>query len=190
MKIDTSKIDGYAEMSAEDKLKALEGLDIPDPDYTGYVKKDLFDKKASELAQAKKELEEKLSDDEKSKLEQEKAQKELEEKYNQLLHESQVAKDKAQLVALGYDEKLADETAEAMVSGDTAKVFENQKKFKEALEKSIRAEALKDTPKPEGGAGSNVVTLEDLRKMSPADRLAYSQEHPDEYKELYKGGET
>ena len=36
-KIDVSKIEGYAEMSAEDKLKALEAFDIPDPDYSGYV---------------------------------------------------------------------------------------------------------------------------------------------------------
>lgn len=38
-KIDVTQIEGYAEMSAEDKLKALEGFDIPDPDYSGYVRR-------------------------------------------------------------------------------------------------------------------------------------------------------
>ena len=55
-KIDVSKIEGYAEMSTEDKLKALEAFDIPDPTYSGYVDKKLFDKTASELAEKKKEL--------------------------------------------------------------------------------------------------------------------------------------
>ena len=59
-KIDVTQIEGYAEMSAEDKLKALEGFDIPDPDYSGYVKKDVFDKTASELAGVKKQLKDKL----------------------------------------------------------------------------------------------------------------------------------
>ena len=31
MKIDTSKITGYSEMSAEDKLKALEGFEFDEP---------------------------------------------------------------------------------------------------------------------------------------------------------------
>ena len=36
---------------------------------------------------------------------------------------------------MGYDEKLADETAEAMANGETEKVFANQKKHLEAVEK-------------------------------------------------------
>ena len=56
MKIDVKKIEGYKDLSLEDKLKALESFEIPDPDYSGYVKKDLFDKTASELAEKKKEL--------------------------------------------------------------------------------------------------------------------------------------
>ena len=40
MRIDTSKIEGYEDMTPEQKVAALEGADIPDPDYSGYVKKD------------------------------------------------------------------------------------------------------------------------------------------------------
>ena len=65
MKIDVTQIEGYENMSPEEKLKALEGFDIPSPDYSGYVKKDLYDKTASELAAKKKELKERLSDDRK-----------------------------------------------------------------------------------------------------------------------------
>ena len=52
--IDTSKIEGYENMTAEEKVQALEAYAIADPDYSGYVKKDTFDKTASELAQAKR----------------------------------------------------------------------------------------------------------------------------------------
>lgn len=187
-KIDVSKIEGYAEMSAEDKLKALEAFDIPDPDYSGYVDKKLFDKTASELAEKKKELRDKLSEDEAAKLKEKEERDELEEKYNKLLRESAVSKNKAKLVALGYEESLADETAEAMADGNLEKIFANQKKHLTSFEKRIRAEALKDTPKPTPDGDSKTMTLEKLREMNPADRLKFSQEHPEEYKELYTGG--
>ena len=127
-RIDVSKIDGYADMSPEDKLKALEAVEIPDADYTGYVKKDLFDKTASELASTKRQLKEKMTDDEVAKQRELEERAELEEKYNKLLRKSEIAENKAKLVALGYEESLADETAEAMVNGELDKVFANQKK--------------------------------------------------------------
>ena len=69
-KIDVTQIEGYADMTAEEKLKALEAFDVPDPDYSGYVSKEQFDKTASELAAKKKELSEKLSEDERQKQEE------------------------------------------------------------------------------------------------------------------------
>lgn len=189
-KIDVSQIKGYADMSAEEKLKALEALDLPDPDYSGYVKKEQFDKTASELAAKKKELNEKLSADEQAKQKEAEERQALEEKYNALLRESAVSKNKSKLLGLGYEEKLADETAEAMADGNLDKVFANQKKFLDGFEKSIRAEVLKDTPKPTGDGDTKTMTLENLRKMSPMERMKYSQEHPDEYKNLYSKGDS
>lgn len=185
MKIDTSKIEGYAEMSAEDKLKALEAYDMPDPDYSGYVKKEVFDKTASELAAKKKELNEHLSEEEKKEKEREEANKEMKENYEKLLHETQVSKATAKYINLGYDEKLAQETAEAFVNGDTDKVFENQQKAKTALEKKIRAEVLKNTPKPTGGDGGKTMTKADFRKMGDLERMIWAQEHPDDYRAMY-----
>ena len=186
-KIDTNKIEGYAEMSAEDKLKALEGFDIPDPDYSGYVKKDVFDKTASELAGVKKQLKDKMTDDEAAKQKEQEEREELQSKYDKLLRESEISKHKAKLLGLGYDEKLADETAEAMADGDMEKVFANQKKHLDSVEKRVRADALKDTPKPTPDGDSKTMTLEKFRKLSPAERAAFFEEHPEEYKELYGG---
>lgn len=187
-KIDVSKIEGYAEMSAEDKLKALEAYDVPDPDYSGYVPKEQFDKTASELAAKKKELRDKLTDDEAAKQKEQEEKESMQKELDALRRESTVSKNKAKLIGLGYEEALAEETAEAMADGKLDKVFANQKKHLEAFEKKVRAEALKNTPKPTGDGDSKTMTLKKLREMSPADRLKYSQEHPDEYKELYTGG--
>lgn len=185
-KIDISKIKGYMNMSAEDKIKALEDYETEDPDYSGYVKKDIFDKTASELAAKKRELNEKLTEEEKRKQEEEEARTELESKYEKLLHESQVSKYKANLLGMGYEEKLAEDTAEAMVSGDTDKVFANQKKHLTSVEKKIKADVLKDTPKPNmNGKGDEGMTLEKLRKLSPGDRSNWARSNPEDYKALY-----
>lgn len=184
-KIDVTKIEGYADMTPEQKLAALEGYDMPDPDYSGYVKKDVFDKTASELAAKKKELTEKMTEDEQKKQKEQEERDELQSKYDKLLHESEVSKFKAKLLGMGYDEKLADDTAEAMANGDSEKVFAYQKKHLEAVEKKVRAEALKDTPKPTGDGDSKTMTLEKFRKMSPQERYDFSVKNPEEYKALY-----
>lgn len=188
MKIDVSKIKGYSDMSAEEKLKVLEGFEMPDPDYSGYVKKDLFDKTASELADKKKELRNKLSEEEAQKLKEAEERKELQEKYELLLHKTAVSENKAKLLGLGYEEKLASETAEAMADGNLDKIFEFQKKHLENFEKQIRASALKSTPKPVSDSETDgVMTKEKFKKLSLRERIDFSNEHPDEYKEFYGG---
>lgn len=88
-KIDISKIDGYADMTPEQKIAALEAFETEDPDYSGYVKKDIFDKTASELAAKKKELNEKLTEDEQKKQKEQEEREELQSKYDKLLRESE-----------------------------------------------------------------------------------------------------
>ena len=128
-----------------------------------------------------------MAEDEAAKQQEKEESEELESKYNKLLRESEISKHKAKLLALGYDEALADETATAMADGDSEKVFINQQKHLTAFEKKVRAEALKDTPKPTPDGDSKTMTLEKFRKLSPAERAAFYEEHPEEYKELYGG---
>lgn len=152
-KIDTSTIQGFEEMSAEDKLAAILGLEIPDAvDMKQFVSKANFDKTSSELAAAKKALAAKMTDDERKAQEAEQMQADLQKKYEALLRESTISKYKANYLAQGYSEKLAEETATALVDGDMEKVFANGSTFKSEFEKSLKAELLKGTPKP--GAGN------------------------------------
>ena len=52
---------------------------------------------------------------------------------------------------MGYDEKLANETATAMVDGDMDTVMANQSKYLEAQKKTIQADHMRSTPRPKDG---------------------------------------
>lgn len=183
MKIDISKIEGYANMTAEEKLAALEAYDV---DMSGFVKKELMDKAASEAAAYKKQLREKLSADEQAKAEQDEAFKTMQAELETLRTEKTIDANTKKWMSLGYDEKLATETAKAMVSGDTEKVFANHAKFIAEKEKNLRAQLLKDTPTPPSGEGSKGMTKEDFRKLSLDEKATFAKEQPERYKEFYK----
>lgn len=159
--IDTSTIEGFDALTAEQKLEAVLKLNIPDKvDLSGYVKKDLFDKTSSELAEAKKTLKGKLTEDEAAAAERQAQWDELvntnkaqAERIQKLELASTEASYKAKYLAMpGFDEKLAEETAKAIAAGQMDKVFENQQKANEAYKKQVQAELVKGDPKP-GGAG-------------------------------------
>lgn len=154
--IDTSSIEGFQEMTAEQQVKALLALDVPEKvDLTGYIQKKKFDETASELAAAKKQLKERMTTEEAQKADADKAMQDLQSKYNELVKSSTIANHTARYLALpGYDEKLARETAEALFEGDMEKVFQNQQKANEAHEKEIKAGMMKqEGTLPGGGAG-------------------------------------
>ena len=158
MNIDTSTIEGFDGMTAEQKVDALLKVEVPEKvDLTGYVKKDLFDKTASELAEAKKTAKAKMTEEEQAAAEREAKWAEMEAKLQALEMEKTISTYKASYLAMnGYDEKLAQETAEALAKGDMAKVFANQQKAMDAHDKALKAELLRNTPKPEGaGSGDN-----------------------------------
>ena len=186
-KIDITKIENFDTMSVEEKLQALQNFEYDEQDDSKYDNlKKLFDKNASELAQAKRDLKSKMSEDEINKLNNEQAQKELQEKYDKLLRETEHSKNKANFLALGYDEKLAEDTATAMIDGDFTKVFANQKKHLENMEKKMKADILKDTPPPVPD-GDGVMSLEDFNKLSWTDKVKFKAEKPEEYNKLNGG---
>lgn len=154
--ISTEGIEGFESMTAEQKVEALLKVEVPEKvDLAGYVKKDLFDKTASELAEAKKAAKAKMTEEEAAKAQADADRKALEDKYTELLRKSTIAEHTARFIAMpGYDEKLARETAEALFDGNMDKVFENQQKANAAYEKKLRADLVKQDPKP-GGAGGD-----------------------------------
>ena len=110
-KIDISAIEGYTEMSAEEKLAALEAYE---PDMSGFVPKSALDKAASEAASYKKQLREKMT------AEEEKAEREAEERAALEARVKELEREKtihgyiSSYLGMGYEEKLAKATAEAL----------------------------------------------------------------------------
>lgn len=155
-KIDFSTIEGYEEMTAEEKLAAIENYEIPDPDYTGFVKKDLFDKVSSEVASYKKKEFERMTEEEAAKAKAEEERAAMQARLEELERDKQINEYTAQFLGIGYDKELARETAEALQQGDMNMVFLNQSKFAAAREKALKAELLKDTPKPAAGNGAMI----------------------------------
>ena len=179
--------DAYKEgMSVADIETALADIDLP-VDHSAEIDrlKNALSKSNSEAADYKKQLREKMSADEIKAKEDSDKMVELQSKYDALLKQSEISNNKARLLALGYEDKLATETAEAIVNGDPDKVFANQKKHLDSVEKKIREEVLTSTPRPTGGNGSETMTLDKFRKMPIEEQFKFSKEHPEEYKALY-----
>ena len=182
--------DAYKEgMTVEEINAALANIEMPIDNSAEIDRlKNALSKSNSEAADYKKQLREKMSADEIKAKEDAEKQAKLQSDYDALVRKVSISENKAKLLGLGYEDKLATETAEAMIDGNLDKVFANQKKHLEAVEKKIREDVLLDTPKPEGGNSSNSMTKEKLREMSATERYAFAQAHPDEYKQIYNGG--
>ena len=189
MKIQDLLKDAYKEgMTVEEIQAALEAVEFP-TDQSAEIDrlKKANSNLSSENAEWKRKHREALSEEERKSQEVADELKQLREQNEKLLRESNVSKHKAKFLGMGYEEALATDAATAMADGDMEKLFSYQQKHQEALEKKIRADALKGTPKPVPDKGDGVMTLEKFRKMSPAERFEYSQKNPDEYKTLYGG---
>ena len=153
--IDVSAIEGFADMTAEQKVDALTKFEIPEAvDMSKFVSKDVFDKKASEAASLSKQLKDKMSEDERSAAEKAENDKKILEELETLRRDKTIANYTTQYLSMGYSKELAEETAKAMADGDMEKVFANGVKHKEALEKDIKEKLMAGTPKPDGAGGN------------------------------------
>lgn len=189
MKIDTSLIPNFDALPDEAKA-AIIGMEFADaPDMSQYVAKSVFDKKASEAADLNKQLKSRMTEEEAKAAKDAEEREALEKRVKELEHERAVNGYMAAYTAMGYDEKLAKASAEALATGDTKTVFENQKAFHAAREKALRAEILKSTPTPDAGAPTSGVTKEAFDAMGYKERAALFNENPELYNQLNGGNE-
>lgn len=167
MKFDTSKIANFDTMSAEDKLKAILEYEMEVPKDESKKYKDAFDKTASELASVKKQLSERMTEEERLKAEREAHDNEVMAELQALRREKSVSEHSVKFVGLGFSTELATSTANAMVDGKYDEVYANMQSFLSAKEKEITMGAAKGMPTPEGGK-----TPEDTDKMTDAEYYA------------------
>lgn len=142
------------DMTVEDIASAIEGMDLVDRATAtkGMIRKDTFDKTASELAGLKRQLREKLSEEEQEKIDREARDKAIMDELEALRKDKLLTQHVTRYLKLGYDEKLAQSTAEALVAQDFDKVFANQQAFLDAREKEIRkSQTLNNDKRPPAG---------------------------------------
>ena len=149
MKIDTSKIEGYAEMSAEDKLKALEAFEIEEPkDSSEEVTKlkTALSNANSQAAEFKRALRERQTEEERKEAERAEKEKAVQEELAGLRRDKTVSGYVAQCLSLGYEKDLALRAAEAMADNDAAAILACQQEFLENKKKELEAAALNKQP--------------------------------------------
>lgn len=151
-KIDVTSIKGYAEMSAEEKVAALEGFEFNETETEAKLKTAMSNansetaKYKRERDEAVKKWKETLSEQEKAEAERAEREKAVEEELKSLRRDKSVSGYVAQCLALGYSAELAQKAAEAMADGNTAEIFACQQAFLEAKQKEIEAAALNKQP--------------------------------------------
>lgn len=156
MKIDTSKITGYAEMTAEEKLKALEEFEFDErkEDNAGEVAnlKEALSKANSQAAEWKRQFREKQTEQERAEAERAEREKAVEEELRGLRRDKTVSEFQAQCLALGYEKELALRVAEAMADNDATAIMACQQEFLETKKKELEMTALNKQPTITTGA--------------------------------------
>ena len=155
MKIDTTQISGYAEMTAEEKLKALEEFEIEAPkDSTEEVNKlrAALSNANSQAAEWKRQFREKQTEAERAEAERKEREAAVEDELRTLRRDKTVSGYVAQYLALGYSKELALKAAEAKADGDAATDFECQREHQEAMRKEMEEAALNKQPTLTSGA--------------------------------------
>lgn len=149
---------------------------------------------SAEAAEYKRQLQAKMTDDEKRKAaeEEEKAARDKEiadiKAHNAAL-EKEICEshNQASLLALGFSAERAKSTAEAL--GGNRLSPELLKSLGEHIaehDKEIAAKEVNGTPPPAAGNGSKGITKEDFKKMSYSEMVKLQSENPELYNELTK----
>ena len=141
---------------------------------------------SADASKYKKQLQEKMTEEEKAKAEQDAATAAMQQELELLRNERNVANHKAQLTSIGFEETLAQETAEAINSGDAAKLFDGIRKFIATHDKELQAKSLMSNPILSGGEAKKRMTHEEFQKLGYTERVKLFNEDPELYKEMTK----
>ena len=150
--------DAYKDgMTMDELTEALKNVEMPKDQSAEIEKlKETISKSNSEAAEWKNKYRSTLDEATKKAQEAEEEAHKKDELLEQLKREKMIAGYKASYLAMGYEASLAEDTAKALADGNDERLFENQRKHMESVEKKAREEALRTSGRPGGsGSGSN-----------------------------------
>lgn len=133
-----------------------------------------------------KQLDARLSDEEKAKAAQDAENAAIRQQLEQMTRERNVAHYVSTLVAndIGMDAEIAKTVAEALDAGEVEKVFDGIRKFITAHDKSLRESALMNNQTLQSGATEKAMTQEEFNDLPYMEMLRFKTEHPEQYKKF------
>ena len=152
-------IEGYAEMTAEQKLAALEALETSNPNEEIERYKRAASKANSEAAEFKKQLSAKMTEAEKEQAAKDEELNQLRAQVAESNREKSINAYMAEFTALGYDKELASKAAVAFVDGNSADVFASMNSFLQAHDKAYKDNLLRNGSEPPAGKAPDVKTF-------------------------------
>lgn len=185
MKTKIAKPENYEAMTPEEKLAFFEGFEYDDSTEVVQKLKDSVSNANSQAAEWKKKHNALLSEEERAKTARDEEFAALKQELEQVKKDKAIADFTAKYTSLGYDADLAASTAKALAEGDAITVFANQATFNDRLKDSVKAELMKETPKPKTGASKDV-TKDAFDKMSYSEKVELFNSNPDLYNQLQK----
>ena len=164
VKLDTSRITGWDELSAEDKVKALleQEIEVEQPEPADTLRlKNALNKACEEAASYKKALREKQSEAERAEADRAEQYKALQDELANYRNKERVSSYKAQLMAAGIDPDTADLMAKSLPEGVSDEYFQATKSFLDAQRKNAEIAALGKQPSLSVGTPPKGMTKED-----------------------------
>lgn len=152
MKIDTSKFENYANLTAEEKVALLEGFEFTEPQADNSSADEIsrlrnaISKSNSEASSWKKKYESTLSEQERLEAERQQREADREARIAELEKEKAIGDYTAKYLAVGYSAELAKSSALAMAEGNKDQVFADMNAFIAEKTKQLQAEALNTQP--------------------------------------------
>jgi len=168
MRINVENIEGFEEMSAEDKLNALLGYEFETPKSdTDEKLKAALSKANSDAAEWKRKFRETQTEQERQAAELADAQKQMQEQLDAYKAKERVSSYANKLMAAGVDAETADLMAKSLPEGVTDEYFAAYKSFIESKTKEIESAALSRQPGLSVGAPptSQQAEVEETNKM-------------------------
>lgn len=178
MKIDTSTIQGYAEMTPEQKIAYFEGYEFNDNATELAKLQEAVKRSNAENAEYKRKEQARMTDDEKKAL----ADKEMQEEFAKVQEQIKLYKLKEELVESGF---TAEEIKKLVENNCSAKAYAEVYAVREdKLKKSLNLGALKNST-PKSGVGSSDTTEEEDFATKLA-KSKYGGQNMSKIKEIYK----
>lgn len=169
-KIDTKTIEGFDNMSAEEKLNALLNYEFeaPKADESAELARvrNALNKASSEAAEYRKALRDKQTEAERAEADRLENERKLQEELTAYRNKERVASYKAQLMAAGYDAATAEVMAKALPDGVSDEYFAASKTFLDTQRQTLLSEALDRQPKPSVGTPPTMSDAEKAELMN------------------------